>query len=455
MRKNLPFIFGLGLWVSVLLSVIDGTSTRLSFFQSQYQKLEVAQTIGIDERSLMSVTEVLLDYLRGERQNLDITVNINNQEVAMFNQREIDHMVDVQDLYVAMLNIRLGAVIALFLSLALLFFKQRAHLFEDLWKGFIQAAMVIGTLLTFIAVYATVDFRSFWIFFHQVLFTNDLWLLNPATDRLILMVPEDFFFSLVSLILLRLALSIGVISSVLYGLKQGLNHRKLKWIALVAMSIDHIGYMLYPELIELRIVGRLAFPIFAFLLAYSIRYTRDIKRFKLTLWGAAILTQLAFYVFDISIVNILFLFAVCAELVEAIQHKRYLVILISILGVELLGVDYGMYGLTSVLWFYYFYQDRKKQVLGFIGITLMFTLSQYAPFYGVAYMLQSITEFFEWGYRLWIQVFASVAMLYLWAYDDKKPEPYVTEILNPIEKYAFYLYYPLHLIVLALLARVL
>jgi len=455
MRKYLPFLFGLGLWVALLLSVIDVTSTRLSFFQSQYQKLDVAQTIGIDERSLMSVTEVLLDYLRGERQDLAVTVVINNQETAMFNQREIDHMVDVQDLYVAMLNIRTGAFGLMLLSLAVLFFKQRTQLSRALWTGYTQAAMVIGTFLVFIAVYAALDFRSFWIFFHQVLFTNDLWLLNPATDRLILMVPEQFFFSLVTLILLRLALMIGFITTLLYGIKQGLNHRYLKWIALVAMSVDHLGYMLFPDLIELRIFGRLAFPLFAFLFAYSLRYTRDVKRFKVILWGAAVLTQLAFYVSNIDIVNILFLFAISAELVEAIRFKKYLLIFVGVVALELLGVDYGVYGLTSVLWFYYFYQDRKRQVLGFVAITILFTLSRYLPIYGMAYLFESLQQFTDWGYRLWIQVFASASMLYVLMYDSNKPKPYANEVLNPIEKYFFYVYYPLHLVLLSLLARML
>jgi len=48
-----------------------------------------------------------------------------------------------------------------------------------------------------------VDFTSFWVSFHHLFFTNDLWLLNPETDVLIMMVPQQFFSDLVARIIIR------------------------------------------------------------------------------------------------------------------------------------------------------------------------------------------------------------------------------------------------------------
>ena len=54
-----------------------------------------------------------------------------------------------------------------------------------------------------IAIFAALDFARFWTSFHHLFFTNDLWLLDPRTDVLIMMVPEQFFSDLVMRIIIR------------------------------------------------------------------------------------------------------------------------------------------------------------------------------------------------------------------------------------------------------------
>ncbi len=57
--------------------------------------------------------------------------------------------------------------------------------------------MISGAVVGAVAVWAAVDFNAFWINFHKLFFTNDLWLLDPAKSVLINMVPSQFFFDLV------------------------------------------------------------------------------------------------------------------------------------------------------------------------------------------------------------------------------------------------------------------
>lgn len=61
--------------------------------------------------------------------------------------------------------------------------------------------------------------------------------------------------------------------------KIGLTNNQLKLIAMVSMTLDHIGHMLFPWVIWLRLVGRLAFPIFAYMVAEGCVHTRNIKRY--------------------------------------------------------------------------------------------------------------------------------------------------------------------------------
>ena len=52
----------------------------------------------------------------------------------------------------------------------------------------------------------------------------------------------------------------------------------LKIIAFVTMAIDHIGYVFFPQYMWLRVIGRLAFPIFAYCLALGCVYTKNPKK---------------------------------------------------------------------------------------------------------------------------------------------------------------------------------
>ncbi|MGL4790801.1 MAG: TraX family protein, partial [Anaerotignaceae bacterium] len=65
----------------------------------------------------------------------------------------------------------------------------------------------------------------------------------------------------------------------------------IKIIGLITMTIDHIGMVIFPHEILFRIIGRIAFPIFAFQLAQGVKYTSDIKRYITRLFIFAIVSQ--------------------------------------------------------------------------------------------------------------------------------------------------------------------
>ncbi|MCI9067722.1 MAG: conjugal transfer protein TraX, partial [Lachnospiraceae bacterium] len=81
--------------------------------------------------------------------------------------------------------------------------------------------------------------------------------------------------------------------------KKILNGRTLKWIAVVTMFIDHLGIVLSPGVSTevwrtMRIVGRIAFPIFCFLLVEGFYHTRDVKKYLLRLGAFALVSELPF-----------------------------------------------------------------------------------------------------------------------------------------------------------------
>lgn len=196
-KSWLSTFFGFLLILVLLLTSVDIFSFDRGFYQDQYEKLDVALNIGVSEQDITKATDVLLDYLQGKRDDMDVIVTIDGELEPMFNQREIDHMVDVVVLYDnAMLvrNLSLILSLAILLMLGVMYRKKALRL---LARGIQNASVVFGVILAFLATYALVDFYGFWTQFHHVFFTNDLWLLDPNTDNLILMVPGEFFFALV------------------------------------------------------------------------------------------------------------------------------------------------------------------------------------------------------------------------------------------------------------------
>ena len=76
----------------------------------------------------------------------------------------------------------------------------------------------------------------------------------------------------------------------------GLTGNQLKLIALISMTCDHVGLQLFPDILLLRIIGRLALPIFAYMIAEGCRYTRNRKKYLLRMAALAAVCQVVYFV---------------------------------------------------------------------------------------------------------------------------------------------------------------
>lgn len=160
------------------------------YFEAEYRKYGVLERVQMDMDGLLFVTDEMMSYLRGNRADLVVEAPIAGRMQEFFNEKEKRHMVDVQGLFLAAQDMRAGglaaaAAIAAFLLLR----KQGGTLLRMLqWGvGLFLAAMAALALL------ASTSFTKYFTWFHLIFFDNDDWILNPATDRLINIVPEGFF----------------------------------------------------------------------------------------------------------------------------------------------------------------------------------------------------------------------------------------------------------------------
>lgn len=132
----------------------------------------------------------------------------------------------------------------------------------------------------------------------------------------------------------------------------------IKLIAAALMLIDHIGYILFPNVLLWRLVGRLSMPLFAYGIAQGYEYSRQkgtLQRYfkKLVLFAAA--SQLPFYLMARENANIGFTWAFSLLLLIVVgrmdsnRPRAALECLGVLVAAYLLGVDYGIYGVLMPL----------------------------------------------------------------------------------------------------------
>lgn len=177
------------------LSCVNYWSFNKSFYKNEYKKLNVAEYIGISEEDLNKTTDVLLGYIKGENKTLDIECRINGITRQVFNNKEKTHMQDVKNLYDGAIVVRNVSFVIFVLSFI---YIGRS---KELFIGYKYSLSLVGLIIAFLLLFCLMDFEGFWLAFHHLFFSfNDLYILDPRYDILVMMVPEGFFFDLYVLI---------------------------------------------------------------------------------------------------------------------------------------------------------------------------------------------------------------------------------------------------------------
>lgn len=218
--------------------------------------------------------------------------------------------------------------------------------------------------------------------------------------------------------------------------KKGISGSTLKLIAIVTMLIDHLGYSFFTDMPILRMIGRTAFPIFAFMLVEGFVHTHDREKYAFRLARFAVLSELPFNLlifgntFELWILkqNVIFTMLIAfltiwgLERVRTIwsNHTSYMLCVAGIaaagaLVAQLFRTDYSIAGVLTIVTMYLLRDNRMMQVL--LGCLVLSTD----------------------GSREWYCIFAAIPLL---LYNGRKGLPL---------KYVFYVFYPLHMLIIALI----
>ncbi len=206
----------------------------------------------------------------------------------------------------------------------------------------------------------------------------------------------------------------------------------LKWVAIATMTVDHIGAVLYPDIIALRIVGRIAFPLFAYLLVLGVESSKtpkSLRNYFLGLFAFAIISQPPFYLalgyapFDA--LNIFFTLSFGILVLS-------MPLLILPLGIVSLFInfDYGVYGLVLIACIF---QLRRGIKTGLFFLVLLNAVS-----------------LLLWDIQIFSLLAVPLMLLHMKGYlkilGNRESFPYPRWA-----KYFYYAYYPAHLTLLYLI----
>lgn len=185
--------------VALITTNIRFAASEVRVYDYSVREYDAASAAGIPESELTRANRALVDYFTAEDPApLHVVVtNDAGEEEALFNARETVHLADVRDLFQALFSVQVVAL-ALVLTLAVVLLAVASV--RVLAQALLYGALLTGGLVATTGVVASLGFDNAWRELHLLVFTNDLWLLDPSSDHLIQMFPRDFWFQVTMLI---------------------------------------------------------------------------------------------------------------------------------------------------------------------------------------------------------------------------------------------------------------
>ena len=222
--RILPAIASVGfvLAVPILLFTtnIRFLASDTGYLEGGLRRHDAAENTGIALNELDYAVGAIVRYFEDDADTLRILVFTGGQETALFSEDETLHMEDVKGLMRAIFRaneVALGFVLAYVAATVLWAGERSGRTLAKETLAAVGAGALVGVA---VGIVALVGFDGAWNQLHEILFTNDLWLLDPRTDRLIQMFPETFWaeatFIVVGMALVEAVVLVGAAGGYLW-----------------------------------------------------------------------------------------------------------------------------------------------------------------------------------------------------------------------------------------------
>jgi integral membrane protein (TIGR01906 family) len=192
LRIAVSILFSLALTVGLLCVVTYSIAGSSGYMADKFSVHADPGVTEVDPKEYPALAQMITAYLTGRAGSMQTTLAIHGEPREAFNEKELTHMRDVRALLALCLKVALacGLVAVLCLALACVRFSG---LRKSLARVYLRVGPAVLILAGILAVWAAIDFDGLFRIFHKLLFTNNLWLLDPRTDLLLQLMPTAFF----------------------------------------------------------------------------------------------------------------------------------------------------------------------------------------------------------------------------------------------------------------------
>jgi len=209
------------LWVPLILTISFEIITFSDWiYEFNWDRNNISYRSNLTNNELDQVSDQIKDYFKNDDEK--ITINIErNKSINLFNQREIDHMVDVKNLIKFTLLFERISLVIIFFTLIISSYinglkEIQRVLIQIIYKSFIIWSGIILLIISGMVI----NFNYTFTLFHKIFFRNDLWILDPRNDYLLILFPERFFLEICIIILLLFTLINFLLLSVTWILRK-------------------------------------------------------------------------------------------------------------------------------------------------------------------------------------------------------------------------------------------
>jgi integral membrane protein (TIGR01906 family) len=202
-------LFVIALPVLMITSAIRFATNEEEVYHYSVSTFDVPAETGVSEPELRRASRELIAYFNSSDPAVRIQVEVDGQDEQLFSPREARHLEDVKDLMgITFFAQELALGFVLIYVVGVFIWSAEGSLRSLAAQALMGCALAVA-ILGVVGILAASGFESSWEGFHEVFFANDLWQLDPDTDRLIQMFPEEFWFRVIlfigALVLLQAA----------------------------------------------------------------------------------------------------------------------------------------------------------------------------------------------------------------------------------------------------------
>jgi len=205
-------LFLLSIFILVITSTVRFFATEPIVQDTLMDYSNVEQKTNFTKSQLQSITIAMSEYLSNKTDLLDIRIQSSSGLLALFSPKEILHMQDVKKILLSIYSLQLVVFFYSIVYITVMLTMRKRKGMRDIFSDLLITGLFSNVLLITLGILLYFSFDRYFIYFHEIAFNNDYWILDPNKDFLIKLYPIKFW----NLIVVAFISMVLIINTVLY-----------------------------------------------------------------------------------------------------------------------------------------------------------------------------------------------------------------------------------------------